>query len=134
MTGHNRVKYLTRLDTFFQAYALTQNCTHDAYNMKYEKFPLIRKIEFTASINFCVLRPAIKIVWNGSLTADNDTEIKSNIYKSYSLLAWCHTKSLVTEHQQNKKMDWSFFGNFDVSHLFQIWYCFFEGPLCKLRF
>ena len=30
-------------------------------------------IKFTGDINFCELRPAIKIVWNGSLTADNDT-------------------------------------------------------------
>ena len=37
---------------------------------------------YTAGINFSVLRLAIKIVWNGSLAADNDTKIMSNFYNS----------------------------------------------------
>lgn len=38
-----------------------------------EKCDVKYMINFTGDINFCELRPAIKIVPNGDLTADNDT-------------------------------------------------------------
>ena len=85
MTGHNRVKYLTRLDTFFSSLG-SRHKIEPIMLLWYKVWEILvmRKIEFTAGINFSVLRLAIKIVWNGSHTADNDTKIMSNFYNSNS--------------------------------------------------